>query len=116
MATKTVKEAAVEKKTAVKAAEKKAVEKKATDKKVTEKKAVTKKAPAKKAVVKENVVIQFGGKETTTTDIMKNVKAYWTKELKNKVGDLKSVTLYVKPEENKVYFVINNDVTGSVDL
>lgn len=80
------------------------------------KKTTTRKAPAKKAAVKETVMIQYMGKEVSTDDLMKKVKEYWTKELKNKAGDLKSVTLYVKPEEGKVYFVINEEVTGSVEL
>ena len=94
----------------------------AAKKPVEEKKAVVKKtpaakkAPAKKTVVKENIVLQFAGKELKTEDILKQVKAYWTKQLKNKVGDMKSVTLYLKPEESKAYFVINDDVTGSVEL
>lgn len=79
-------------------------------------KPAVKKAPAKKAALKENVVLQFAGKEVAAADIMKKVKEYWTKELKNKVGEMKSVTLYLKPEEGRAYFVINNDVTGSVEL
>ena len=33
-----------------------------------------------------------------------------------KAADLKSVDLYVKPEENKVYYVMNGDVTGDFDI
>ncbi|MDO4343512.1 MAG: DUF6465 family protein [Eubacteriales bacterium] len=102
---------------------KKAVDKKPVEKKASvEKKAapVEKKAPAKKAAaktaVKETVVLQYLGREISTADVMKKVKEYWTKELKNKVGDMKSVSLYLKPEENKAYFVINGDVTGAVEL
>ena len=47
---------------------------------------------------------------------MKRVKEIWTKDMKQKTGDLKSVTLYVKPEENMVYYVLNNDVTGSIGI
>lgn len=75
-----------------------------------------KKAPAKKAALKETVVLQYAGKEIEYTDVMKKVKEYWTKKLKNKVGDMKSVTVYLKPEEDKAYFVINDDETGSVEL
>ena len=80
------------------------------------KKAPAKKVSAKKAAVKETIMVQYMGKEVSTDDLMKKVKEYWTKELNNKVGDLKSVTLYVKPEEGKTYFVINEDVTGSVEI
>lgn len=105
--TETVKEAA-KKVEEVTADTKKAV-------KTTAAKTATKTA-AKKAAVKETVYLQYMGKEIDKEDIMKKVKEVWTKELKNKVSDIKSVTLYLKPEENKAYFVINGDVTGSVEM
>ena len=81
----------------------------------------TAKAPAKrtttrKTAVKETVYLQYLGKEINKDDLVKQVKDIWTKELKNKAGDLKSVTLYLKPEENMAYYVINDDVTGSIAL
>ena len=89
------------------------VEKKAEEvKKATAKKA----AAPKKTAVKETVYLQYLGKEINKDDLMKAVKEIWTIEMKNKVSDLKSVTLYIKPEENMAYYVINNDVTGSIAL
>ena len=106
---------------AVKAAEKttKAVAEKAEEVKEAVKE--TAKAPAKrtttrKTAVKETVYLQYLGKEIDKDDLVKQVKDIWTKELKNKAGDLKSVTLYLKPEENMAYYVINDDVTGSIAL
>ena len=99
---------------AVKAAEKttKAVAEKAEEVKEAVKE--TAKAPAKrtstrKTAVNETVYLQYLGKEINKDDL-------WTNELKNKAGDLKSVTLYLKPEENMAYYVINDDVTGSIAL
>lgn len=74
------------------------------------------KAPAKKAAVKEAVYLQYLGKEINKDDLMKRVKEIWTKELKNKVSDMKSVTLYLKPEENAAYYVINEETTGKIEL
>lgn len=106
---------------AVKAAEKttKAVAEKAEEVKEAVKE--TAKAPAKrtttrKTAVKEMVYLQYLGKEINKDDLVKQVKDIWTKELKNKAGDLKTVTLYLKPEENMAYYVINDDVTGSIAL
>ncbi len=106
---------------AVKAAEKttKAVAEKAEEVKEAVKE--TAKAPAKrtttrKTAVKETVYLQYLGKEINKDDLVKQVKDIWTKELKNKAGDLKTVTLYLKPEENMAYYVINDDVTGSIAL
>lgn len=103
-------------KPAAKAEEKTAGEKKIKAETKTAEKRAVKAASAKKAEVKEKVYLQFMGREICTDDIMKKVKENWTKVLKNKVGDMKSVTLSVKPEEGKAYFVINDDVTGSVEL
>ncbi len=106
-------------KAAVKTEEKKAEEVKTeapAENEAEAKKAPAKKAPAKKAAVKESVVLQFAGKEINTADLMKEVKTIWTKELKNKAGDMKSVTLYVKPEEHAVYYVVNDEVTGKIAL
>ena len=33
-----------------------------------------------------------------------------------KEKDLKDVKIYIKPEENAAYYVINGDVTGAVGL
>lgn len=97
--------------------EKKPVENKIEEKKPVEKKtAVAKKEPVKKPVLKETVYLQYAGKEISSQEIQKEVKEYWTKTLKNKVGDIKSLTIYLKPEENAAYFVINDDVTGSIEL
>ena len=47
---------------------------------------------------------------------MKQVKEIWTKQMKKKVGDMKTVTIYLKPEENMAYYVINEEVTGNIEL
>ena len=73
-------------------------------------------AVKKTAVLKENIVLQYAGKELGTADILKRVKTHWTKDLKHKVGDMQNVTLYLKPEDNRAYFVINDTVTGSVEI
>ena len=79
-------------------------------------KAAAKKAAEKRTAVKETIYLQYLGKEINKEDLMKRVKEIWTKELKHKVSDLKAVTLYLKPEENAAYYVINDEVTGKIDL
>ena len=41
------------------------------------------------------------------------VKKAWTKSGR-RIGEIKTMTLYVKPEENAVYYVINGIDTGAV--
>ena len=65
---------------------------------------------------KQTVYVQYMGDEITTDEIMKKIKEYWTKALKKKVSELKNVTVYVKPEEGKDYYVINDEITGDVAL
>ena len=81
--------------------------------KETEKKAAVRKPAAKKAEVNETVNFQFNGKSYTPEDLVKSCKDVWKYDLNGKEEDIKSIELYVKPEENTTYYVINGDVTGS---
>lgn len=96
-------------------ATKKAPAKKApAAKKETVKKETVKKAPAaKKPVVKEEVNFQFSGKSYTSEDLIRITRDVWKYDLNGKEEDIQSIELYVKPEENTAYYVINGDVTGS---
>ena len=104
----------------VQAEEVKETVKKAAEKAVkTVKKAAAKKTAAKttkKADLKTEFFLQFSGKEYTEKEILKKVKDVWTKDLKNKVGDMKDVKIYLKPEESAAYYVVNGDTTGKIDL
>ena len=73
------------------------------------KKETAKKAPAKRTAAKDiktSVVVQFAGKEVTEKDLIAAVKKAYTKK-GNKVGDIKTIEIYVKPEENAAYYVVN---------
>lgn len=102
-------------------AEKKAPAKKAPAKKAEVKKAAApaaktaeKKAPVKKAAkVEETVNFQFSGKSYTPDDLMKIFKDVWKYDMNGREEDIKNVELYVKPEENTTYFVVNGSITGS---
>ena len=94
--------------TEVKAAEVKAETKTETPK-AEEPKKETQKAPAKRAAAKDiktSVVVQFAGKEVTEKELIAAVKKAYTKK-GNKVGDIKTIEIYVKPEENAAYYVVN---------
>ena len=94
----------------VKAEEGKAEAPKAEVKKAEEpKKETAKKAPAKRTTAKDiktSVVVQFAGKEVTEKDLIAAVKKAYTKK-GNKVGDIKTIEIYVKPEESAAYYVVN---------
>ena len=105
--------AKAEEKAPVKAEVKKPAAKKETAKKETAKKAPAKKPAAKKAELKSEISVQFGGKSYSQEDLLKIAKDVWKYDLKQKAADLTSVELYVKPEENMVYYVMNKEITGS---
>jgi len=98
-----------------KPAAKKPAEKKATAaKKPAEKKATAAKKPAAKktaaAAVDSKVVIQAMGSEVNTAELIaKATKASGAKTVKK-------VDVYVRPEVNKVYYVVNGDILGDFDL
>ena len=87
------------------------VETKATEAKST-KKTAAKKTTAKKDM-KVKTVIEYYGKQVDEKDIIASVKKVWTKK-GNKIGDIKTMELYIKPEEAAVYFVINGTESGAV--
>ncbi len=88
-----------------------AVETEVTTKETT-KKPAAKKTTAKKDM-KVKTVIEYYGKQVDEKDIVASVKKVWTKK-GNKIGDIKTMELYIKPEEAAVYFVINGTENGAV--
>ncbi len=102
-------------KTPAKAEEKKTPAKKAAPKKTAAKKTAAKKAPAKKAPAKKaaatskkatatkvEVFVEFGGTQVSVDEVIKNVKLVNGKPAKE-------LTIYIKPEESKAYFVADGE-------
>ena len=75
--------------------------------------ATKKEAPAAPVEV---VHLQFGGNEWTVSELVERAKAAYAAA----GGDVSAITelqLYVKPEEQKAYYVINGEADGSsIDL
>ena len=99
---------------AMKAASAPVVEK-AAENVVEETKEVAKKVKkvAPKKEMKTTLFVEHQGKQVEEKDMIAAVKKAWTKSGR-KIGDIKTMTLYVKPEEDAVYYVINTTETGSV--
>ena len=93
-----------------KAAAKKPAAKKTAAKKPATKKPAAAKAPAaKKADVSAKVVLQLGEREYTEAALIKIAQDVWKYDLGKDPAELKKVELYIKPEENKVYYVMNGE-------
>ncbi len=60
--------------------------------------------------MKSNLYVQVGGRDFDTNKILDDAKEMW-KANGNRVKDLKSVDLYLKPEESKCYCVFNGEAS-----
>jgi membrane protein involved in colicin uptake len=91
--------------TAAAPVEEKAAEKKAPAKKAPAKKAAAKKEAAPKAAKKvaENVYVEYQGVQLNSASLIERAKK------ESGVKSPKSVNVYVKPEDNKVYYVVDNN-------
>lgn len=81
-----------------------------------EKKPAAKKAPAEKAVKKApekdtaKLFIEFGGNKFAADEIVEKCKAAYKAD--NSRKQVRSIEVYVKPEDNKAYYVVNGKADG----
>lgn len=83
--------------------------------KTTAKKETAPKAPkaaTAKAKKEVKIAVQFADKSYTSEDLASIANDVWVYDYGKKASELKDVQLYVKPEESKVYYVFNNEITG----
>lgn len=92
-------------------AEKKPAAKKPAAKKAAPKKAAAAKAPkAEKKAAATKVILEYRGKQVNQDDIVAAVKADW------KGAAIKTLEIYVKPEDAAAYYVVNGKESGKVTL
>ena len=85
----------------------------------TAKKAVEEGAQAAEKIAKPRIptpeiVVQYSGAEVGVSSLTETAVAQF-RAVKKRAA-IKDIKLYVKPEENAAYFVINGDFTGKVDF
>lgn len=76
-------------------------------------KTTAKKAGEKKAEVMASVTLQFDGKAYTEKELTIIAKDVWKFDLGREESEIKTIELYVKPEEGVCYYVFNSEITGS---
>lgn len=70
---------------------------------------------AKKATEKVTTYVEFYGKQISTAELADKVREAY-KAAGNKAA-IKSIEIYVKPEESAAYYVVNGDAQGNkIDL
>ena len=88
--------------------------KETAEKKETTAKKTTAKKETAKAAVDSQVFIQTSYCEIAASDVIeKALNAY--KEEGNKTK-AKNINVYIKPEENAAYYVVNDKIAGRVDI
>ena len=84
-------------------------------KKTAAKKETAKTVKAEKPAVTQNVYVQFAGLEISTADLTAKVTEEWV-ALGHRASSIKSLDLYVKPEDMAAYYVINGKESGKIAL
>lgn len=119
-AVKTAEPKVVEAPKAVEKAAEKPVEK--AVKAEPEKKETAKKKPGRKPAAKKQekentseVFVEFYGQQSSIEDIKKRVTDAFVAE-GHRASTIKSLKLYLKPEDSSAYYVINEKFAGRVDL
>lgn len=90
-----------------------AVKKETAPKKTAAKAPAAKKAPAKKAApakaeVKTAIFVQYAGKETSAEELIAAAKKAYL-AAGHKEADIKTIDVYVKPEEGIAYYAVNGE-------
>ncbi|WP_448862414.1 DUF6465 family protein [Dorea sp.] len=77
---------------------------------------VLKEAADEKKEAKTSIYLQYMGKEVSTEEITKKVQDAWVNATGKSVADIKTLNIYIKPEDAAAYYVINEETTGKVEL
>ena len=108
-AASTTKKATATKKTTTKAT----TTKKAATKKTTAKKTTTRKAAAKPNVMIE---IQYSYKHISNDELVQKSLDNFQYDLKGDPSKVKKLSIYVKPQEDKAYYVVDDKISGDIDI
>lgn len=67
------------------------------------------------ATAKKNIVIQFQGRERQEQNLLDQIKLDILKQGMND-EDIEELDVYVKPEEQLVYYVVNKELSGQISF
>lgn len=62
-----------------------------------------------------DIYVEFSGNQYKTEDIIASIQSNWVEE-GHRLGSIKSLNVYIKPEAGKAYYVINDKNAGDVSL
>jgi hypothetical protein len=67
------------------------------------------------ANAEETILLQYGGQELNVAELREKILASYV-EAGHRKGRISKLNLYIKPEDRKVYYVINDKTSGSIDF
>lgn len=67
------------------------------------------------ASAQKNIVVQYQNKDRKTDELLQLIKEDALSKGINE-SDFSKVDVYIKPEEQKVFYVINEEINGSIDF
>jgi hypothetical protein len=67
------------------------------------------------ASAEESIVLQYDGRELNIAELKERVISAYV-EAGHRRGRISKLNLYIKPEDRKVYYVINDKVSDSIDF
>ncbi len=116
----TTKKTTAKKTTTKKAAStaKKTTATKTAAKKTTAKKTAAKKTTTRKAATKPNVMIeiQYSYKHISNDELVQKSLDNYQYDLKGDPTKVKKLSIYVKPQEDKAYYVVDDKISGDIDI
>lgn len=65
--------------------------------------------------MKTTLFVEYGQNQRDDKALVAKVKEIWVNE-GNKIKDIDTLNLYVKPEEDSVYYVVNETFSGKISL
>ncbi len=68
-----------------------------------------------KDTMEKKVLIQYGGDEWNVADLEEKAIAAYVAE-GHRRGRITKLAVYIKPEERKIYYAVNDKTTGSTDF
>lgn len=71
--------------------------------------------PEKKVLTQPEIFIQFGPGESSVDNVVERIRKEYVQQ-GHRVSSIKSLKVYLKPEDRSAYYVINDKVAGRVDL
>ena len=89
---------------------------------VPQKRAAKTAKTARKKEVKEHapggyrMVFQYQGRDYEEEAIMAGVRDTFVNDMGHDIDEMRSLNVYLKPEDNKCYFVVNEDIKGEFDI